>query len=659
MGVVDRPQGAARIALHMAIAARVGASVGFVLGSAELVYLLTQGLSFGTNHDGRLVVLALLTALLVGALAGVVLGLVGALLSRAEAASRLEIGVHYASVLLTVGIILSVLGLAGALTPEALRPWRSRTGSGLGMAMPLMVGLLLLGLTLACHRIVRLSLLVLARVWPSAPRGGWRSVVSASVGCAIVAMVSFASVGSGRTVAHVSRANPSVAALPNVILITLDTVRADHVSAYGYARRTTPALDQFAREALMYTSAYAPSPWTLPSHASLMTGLSPSRHGATRLRRGLFSALGDSPPTLAEILHAKGYATAAVVGGEFCTRPFGLARGFDSYDDRLPTHLPVLTKVVNRFIPTAFALTGKRRATDVNEAVVSWLEGRGQQPFFLFVNYFDAHERYNPPYRYRGEFLDGFGLFTAATLDHNRIFYQVNSGSRQLQRGERVGLEAGYDAEIRYLDAQLQKLLDQLRGLGVYDRSLIVITADHGEPFGEHGLFNHGFTLYEEDVRVPLLIKFPGSRRIGRADHPVSLVDVLPTVLKEVGAPIPDALEGRGGLDDEERPVYLEVRESRLWAKLLGRPLKQDFFAVVRGRDKWIWSSRGTVEHYDLAEDPGEKHNRAASADPSPFRNDPEVVARLAEFLSPPGTTAQPAFDPASNQRLRALGYVQ
>ncbi|MFQ5748593.1 MAG: sulfatase [Planctomycetota bacterium] len=347
---------------------------------------------------------------------------------------------------------------------------------------------------------------------------------------------------------------------PDVILITLDTTRADHLSAYGYFRDTTPVLEAFAKEAIRFDLAWSTSSWTVPSHASLLTGLFPFSHGAryktaeeqagepdltSALHHTWIRPLDPAHLTLAEALHAAGYRTAAFVGGPYLRALFGMAQGFDWYDDRMVLSAgPSLAAYywLNRFVvelePDIFRFGhAYRRGDDLDEAVFSWLDRQGDDRFFLFVNYFDAHQPYWPVDAVRKRY-PGW----ERPMDRGRLpelFREVMRGEHKATLEELEWLHSQYDAELRFQDQQLGRLFDRLRAAGRFDEALIIVTADHGENLGEHGRLSHGFSLDAPETLVPLLVKFPRSDgRVAEVrEDPVSLVDVLPTVAERLQLP--------------------------------------------------------------------------------------------------------------------------
>ena len=341
---------------------------------------------------------------------------------------------------------------------------------------------------------------------------------------AIVVGVIIVGVAAGVWFAHTRRpARNRQTDLPNILLITLDTTRADHLSCYGYTRATSPHIDALAAEGMVYDRCIATSSWTLPAHASLLTGRFPTSHGAIYDPNGAVvlagilpgewanyrvSALGDRIETLATVLKRHGYATGGVVGGPWLKKPFGLGQGFDDYDDDEITNV------------------NGRLAEQINRRALPWIERMADRPFLLFINYFDPHDPYLPPEEFRYHFLDT-----------SKLIGGVKATPEQLL--------ALYDAEIHYTDHFLGELVDHLKDLGIYDDTWIIITADHGELFGEHDLRGHGLTLYEEEVHIPLIMKYPKrwAKRGRRADL-IRLVDIMPIILDRLEIPLPPRLQG-------------------------------------------------------------------------------------------------------------------
>jgi arylsulfatase A-like enzyme len=419
---------------------------------------------------------------------------------------------------------------------------------------------------------------------------------------------------------------------PLVLLVTLDTTRADRLSGYGHARETSPQLDRLAADAVVYENAIATSSWTLPSHASLFTGKLGSVHGAGYDAEGPLSLatalpgreweayrarpLGEGERTLAEILKEAGYATGAVVAGPWMKRAFGLAQGFDFYDD------------------DQIDTTDGRRADRVTDSALRFLE-RTAGAAFLFLNYYDPHGPYDAPEPFARRFLE-----KGATLGEG-----VPKGEELLAR---------YDAEIAYMDHHLGRLLDELRRRGRYDPALVVVTSDHGELLGEHGRIGHGESLTEPELKIPLIVKRPrGQEPPARSRAAAQLTDVLPTILAALRLEAPRAIQG-GVLPNAGHPVVAEVDPLPALAPS-GR-----WRALYDGSLKFLWNSRGDHRLFDLAADPAEGANL--------FSREPERARRLAQGLEgylaslprPPASAgAARKLDEETQRALRSLGYVR
>ncbi len=424
----------------------------------------------------------------------------------------------------------------------------------------------------------------------------------------------------------------------SVVLIVVDTLRADHLGLYGYGRDTSPRLDALARDAAIFDHAFASSPWTLPSFGSLFTGRLPAEHRAgwpagapeggdadgrefLPLRAGL--------PTLAETLAVAGLDTAAVMNNAFLHPDFGVARGFATYD-----HIGGNRKRI-------------RRADEVVDRALDWLGKEGRGDFLLVVHFFDPHLNYDAPAPFRGSFAD-----SEMSDEERNALMELRPLRQRVRQGEPVDwdfLIGAYDEEIAFVDRELGRLWRGLEESGRLAESLVVLTADHGEEFGDHGGFEHGHSLYGELVRVPLLVWGPGVEP-GRRAEPVSLVDVYPTVLDALGLPAPEGLPGRSLIEAPvertliaERTLYGAHRESAIaWPyKLIHAPR--------RPRE---------TELFNLEADPGETESilrlrRDLAAD---------LLAQLEAYRAHARGIAEdePArLDEETLENLRSLGYIQ
>ncbi len=373
--------------------------------------------------------------------------------------------------------------------------------------------------------------------------------------------------------------------LPDVLLISVDTLRRDHLGAYGYARPTSPRIDALAAEGVLFTNAVSPSSWTLPAHASLLTGLYPAGHGlrddGVKLARGV--------RTLAESLRDLGYRGLAVVSHVYVSSEFGLERGFEVLDDSLTeggTTNPIASEVVDRFL--------------------EHVDDAGDGPFFGFVHFFDPHWSYTPPAPFDTFFSDpAYRGPVDGTLASLAEFFAPNAAMPAEDRRHAIDL---YDGEIRYLDGEVGRLLDALRERGRMRDGIVILTADHGEEFKEHGQLGHAKTLFGEQLRVPLIVSgLPGSEPGTRRNHLVTPIDIAPTLLEVLGGSAPEGLDGRSlrSPPDPERVVFAETKRE-------GREIR----AIRQGRYKLIhYAYADRRLFYDLARDPFERS--PLSVDPS------------------------------------------
>jgi arylsulfatase A-like enzyme len=327
-----------------------------------------------------------------------------------------------------------------------------------------------------------------------------------------------------------------VARHPNVVLVTLDTVSAAHLSLYGYPRPTTPYLQELAKDSTVFERAVAPTSWTLPSHASMFTGRYPHELSAS-----WDAPLDDRWPTLAEVLGDSGYRTAGFVANTiYCSYEHGLDRGFQRFDDFTVTPGQfVVSSAFGRKLSTRgrirraigfYDVPGRKTAAQVNGEFLSWVGRNASTPFFAWLNYYDAHEPYLPPDPFRSRFERGHAR-QLRCLEHRLGSAERNTACTTSVDEVLAEVDA-YDAAIALLDAQLRDLVTQLRTRGLLENTLLIVTADHGEEFGEHGLFSHGNSLYMPVIGVPLLIRYPHSVPVGRRiSEVVSIRHMAATIL--------------------------------------------------------------------------------------------------------------------------------
>ena len=345
---------------------------------------------------------------------------------------------------------------------------------------------------------------------------------------------------------------------PNILLISLDTCRADYLGCYGKRGAGTRHLDALASHSCLFTNVVSPVPMTLPAHCSMLTGTVPPVHG---VHDNFHYRLGDSMTTLAERLRLSGYKTAAAVGSVVMDDRYGLAQGFDIYDDDMDADMKIAGG------------HAERRGQEVTDFAVAWLENTGDEPFFLFLHYYDPHFPYRPP----GQFAS---IFAADP----------------------------YAGEIAYTDNCVGGVIETLKRLGLYDSTLIVVTSDHGEGRGEHGERLHGFYLYHSTTKVPLIIKRPGTRQAKRIERTVGLIDVTPTIVALAGLPVPDGMQGVDlsplmdgkSLDTPKRYFYGESLT----------PTKYGCTSLLALQtDKWKYIQSARPELYDVENDPAELNN--------------------------------------------------
>jgi choline-sulfatase len=390
---------------------------------------------------------------------------------------------------------------------------------------------------------------------------------------------------------------------PNVLLVTVDTLRADRLGSYGYAAAATPELDALAAAGARFESATAVAPLTAPSHASILTGLTPPRHGV----RDNGQALGPGAPTLAEALRSAGYVTGAFVSGFPLDRRFGLGRGFDEYDDRLP----------HGEDPRRAAYV-ERAGPETTAAALRWMDSVGAgRPWFAWVHYFEPHSPYEPPEPWRARFA-----------------------------------KRPYDGEVAAVDAEIGALLRRLQERGARANTVVLVTADHGESLGEHGEETHGVFVYEATLRVPLILAGAGVPAGKVAGATARGIDLAPTLLDLAGAAaIGEGRSLRPALDGtavRDEPAYGESLFTRLnlgWAPL---------HAWRSGRFKLIDAPR--PELFDLSADPGETRNVAAAHPDVVESLQRQLRAALAAAPAPNAPGATP--DPEVARRLAALGYL-
>jgi arylsulfatase A-like enzyme len=428
---------------------------------------------------------------------------------------------------------------------------------------------------------------------------------------------------------------PAARGAPNVLLVVLDTVRADRLSLYGYNRDTSPSLRRLAQRGVVFAEARATAPWTLPSHASLFTG-----HWPHELNVGPKRPLDTAYPTLAEFFARHGYSTAGFVGNTyFCNSWYGLARGFAHYEDYYEQNILISPgealrcTALGRFL---ICLAGSaynvrpdtannlKDAERVNRDFLRWLDAHSGRPFFAFLNYIDAHDPYQTP----PGFDRHFGLKPETPEDVGLIQHWHARNKANVTPREVALIRDGYDDRLAYLDEQLGRLFDELTERGTLDNTLVIVTADHGEQLGEHRLFGHGLSLYRHELQVPLIMVGPSGIPPGRSiAGPVTLRDVSATIVEWLGlrngSPFPGQSLSRfwespsQGPGVSENPILATVavlpRAARKPRPDSAPALDGPVASVISGGKVYIRDAFNREELFDLVGDPDEIRNLAQS----------------------------------------------
>ncbi len=439
----------------------------------------------------------------------------------------------------------------------------------------------------------------------------------------------------------------------NVVLVVIDTLRADHLSSYGYPRTTTPHLDQLAERGVRFARCYSHASWTKPSVASLITSLHPTSHGAIAFS----AALPESVTTLGERFLKAGFVTYAHVRNPNLKSIFQFDQGFQFYDDySMRDHLylaalrelPLVGERLKKLTGRKFNFTDQTGAERANEQIFRWLDRYHDQRFFMYLHYMDPHAPYSAP--------PPFDTMVTEPLP------EPIGGSKR-----RVSLTR-YDAEIRRVDAAMGSLFARLRDLGIDDETVVVVTSDHGEAFGEHDDWGHDHTIYQDQIHVPLIMRFGDRLQSGaRIDAPVRLIDVGPTLLELAGIDAPIELEGTSLLPLIERdpkdwtpnPVFIDHSAAKQDHRLLG--LIVDDWKYIRNLDAQLQDPEAPAVEmlFDLSRDPGELEDLAA-AHPEKLDALRQQLFRMNEkaLQQAVAPTAATDLDSETENQLKALGYI-
>src|SRR5437870_4063101 len=395
----------------------------------------------------------------------------------------------------------------------------------------------------------------------------------------------------------------------NVVIVTIDTLRADHLGCYGYKHIRTPNIDALAADGVRFERAYTPVPVTLPAHTAIFTGGYPMLSGIHD-----FSAnkLNPQQPTLASALKEHAYSTAAIIGSAVLDSRFGLNHGFDFYYDHFD---------FNRLLETNLDEM-ERPGNVVADVALDWLSKNYQKKFFLWMHLYDPHYPYRPPAPYSKEYKD-----------------------------------RPYDGEIAFADAQVGRLIEFLKNKGLYQNTLIILSGDHDESLGEHGEKTHGFFIYNATLHVPLIIHLPGGMHAKTVANPVNLADLMPTVLDALNIQIPAQVQGQSLLplmspkkEDNARSLYAETFLPRLhfnWSELRGVETETYHFIDAP-----------KPELYDLRKDPGETHNLFAEKKAVTEEMRVRLAKLIQQYTAGQELAEKTGLDPALMERLKSLGYA-
>jgi arylsulfatase A-like enzyme len=392
----------------------------------------------------------------------------------------------------------------------------------------------------------------------------------------------------------------------NVLLISIDTCRPDYLSCYGFHSKTTPTIDAIAKQAIVFTNAFTPVPLTLPAHSSMLSGTYPPSHG---VHDNLDYIFAESNLTIAEILRQHHFATGAIIGAFVLDQQFGLAQGFDTYNGHFEQ-------------PAGSGDSLERPAAEVSRLACNYLDQHRDEPFFLFLHYFDPHSEYEPPEPFASQYANNL-----------------------------------YAGEIAYTDHCIAQVVQKLKTLRLYDSTLIVIVGDHGEALSDHGEAEHGYYIYQSTVKVPFIIRPPGQRKTKYIESIVSLVDVVPTILGYLNIDAPAHLQGKDLSVHSATKTPVDM-ERYLYCESLV-PTKYDcnpLFGLVDKQYKYIETTR--PELYNLLRDPLEQEN-LINKEPEHARLMKnqlyEMIEQLTNAISPDGTAD---LDDQTRERLETLGYV-
>jgi arylsulfatase A-like enzyme len=592
------------------------------------------------HHLG--VVAALLPA---GIAMAVVVGAAGGLVGFAVGGRRRLLSVR--SYLWLWVVVALVVHAAMAIPPLTLEDhpafaqllYRMRSFIIDGLAVSMVVFVASLGASFVAARVLAVS----TRLRTSATA----LVVAASL---LLAITAAGNVAGGPERSAIPPAGSHAGERLNVVLISLDSLRADHLGCYGYDRATTPNVDALAGQGVRFANAISTSSWTLPTHLTMFTSRYQLAHGVVQDTY----ALSPSVPTAGEIFKANGYTTAGFVSGPYLAARYGYSRGMDVYED--------LSASYDERAEARSAIV----APKVNERALDWLDTHKDDTFFLFLHYFDIHYDYIPPPPYDTLFDPHY----KGTID-GRDFIERHDVNPKMDKRDLEHIIALYDGEIRFTDEHVGQVLRKIDSLGLRDKTLVILVGDHGDEFFEHHNKGHHRTLYDEVLRVPLIVRLPDGSHAGTVvDDLTSLVDLLPTMLDVTKVDGPDGMEGvsllpllQGGPAPRRDAIYSAFFDKRGFNLQVARRTPSS--VVIQHFNRITHPKARPIEAYDLDADPGEHSNvyraRTAAAEHeldamAAFLN---RVWRVNQTLTQDATGSNRIhLDDETMKRLKSLGYV-
>lgn len=434
----------------------------------------------------------------------------------------------------------------------------------------------------------------------------------------------------------------------NVVFITIDTLRADHLGCYGYARETSPAIDAFAKKSILFENCISQATSTLPSHSSIFTSLYPPSHGVIHN----IGKLSPDVPSLIRVFRDNGFATGAIISNIVLESRFGLSQGFQTYDERLES------RELNR------KKFRERRADAATDAAIDWLRSKKEKRFFLWLHYVDPHGAYYPPPEYQKMFVNdelysreeelpiSADNFVPNTIPKYQALFGNNNPSYYI---------AQYDGEVRFTDDQIGRLFQFLEQSGLMSNTIVVITADHGETFTERDLcFTHTFRTYDEQAVIPLIIHFPDLGPPKRIEAQVRAIDIMPTLLDRLGLQNPYPVHGKSLMEmitsGAKPPAEFAVTYSDYGLKVLDSQFgSQKSIRTLR----WKLTRNsldGSKELYNLQEDPLEKNN-LAQREPAVL-NEMEKLLDDLEWRLERRAMLRPKLSPKRIEQLKSFGYL-